>query len=105
MKHDKQKWLALISEQQQGDLSIAAFCREKNIKVQYFYYHRSQHLKTTKPSAFVQAKPPTIKTYDDKPTRLTLQCGNGQLYLSTGVSAVCVLVNSSRTLSFENVHS
>ena len=60
MKHDKQEWLALISEQQQGDLSIAAFCREKSIKVQYFYYHRSQHLKNTKPSEFVQAKPPTI---------------------------------------------
>lgn len=88
MKHDKQKWLALISEQQQGDLSIAAFCREKNIKVQYFYYHRSQYLKITKPSAFVQAKPPTSKTFDDKQARLTLQHGSAQLYLPIGVSTV-----------------
>jgi len=88
MKHDKHKWLALINEQQQGNLSIAAFCREKNIKVQYFYYHRSQHLKKTKPSAFLLAKPPTSKAFDDKQARLTLQCGSAQLCLPVGVSTV-----------------
>jgi hypothetical protein len=83
MKHDKAQWLAFIKEQQQSDVSIAAFCSEKNIKVKYFYYHRTKHLKSINPSAFVRAKPP-----DDKSSSPTLRYGSGQLYLPAGVSTV-----------------
>ncbi len=88
MKHNKQQWLALIKEQQQSDLSIAAFCCDKNIKVKYFYYHRSQYLKNIPPSPFVKANPPSIKAPDDQSARLTLRCGSGQLHLPADVSTV-----------------
>ncbi|WP_019529477.1 IS66 family insertion sequence element accessory protein TnpA [Dasania marina] len=58
MKCDKQQWIVLINEQQQSGLSITAFCRDKAINRKYFYYYRSQYLKRTNPSAFIQAKPP-----------------------------------------------
>ncbi|MGK0442920.1 MAG: hypothetical protein ACJA0N_002739 [Pseudohongiellaceae bacterium] len=88
MKHDKAQWLAFIKEQQQSDVSIAAFCREKNIKVKYFYYHRTKYLKSINPSPFVRANPPSIKAPDDKSPSLTLRYGSGQLYLPAGVSTV-----------------
>lgn len=86
MKHNKQQWQALIKEQQQGNLSIAAFCRENNIKVKYFYYHRSQYLKNIKPSPFVRASPPNTKVPDDQSASLTLRWGSGQLHLPADVS-------------------
>jgi hypothetical protein len=88
MKTDKQQWLELINEQQQSGLSIAAFCRNKNIKVKYFYYHRTQHIKSNNPSAFIQAKPTRDKRPMDSPASLTLHCGSGQLHLPADVSPV-----------------
>jgi hypothetical protein len=85
MKVDKQQWLTLINEQQQSGLSIAAFCRDKNIKVKYFYYHRTQHLKSINPSAFIQAKPSGVKIAENKTTTLALQYGDCQLRLTADV--------------------
>lgn len=81
MKYNKQQWAEFINGQQQSDLSIADYCREHDISIKRFYYHRSQHMKHCKPSAFIQAKPPSIRT-----TQLTLQCGRGQLQLPSDVS-------------------
>jgi hypothetical protein len=54
----KQQWLDWINEQEQSDLSIAAFCRNKTINADNFYYHRGQHRKNslTASSAFVRAQ-------------------------------------------------
>lgn len=41
----KQQWLDWISEQEQSDLSVAAFCRSKSINLDNFYYHRGQQRK------------------------------------------------------------
>jgi len=85
MKYNKQQWAEFINGQQQSNLSIAAFCREHDISIKRFYYHRSQHMKRCMPSAFIQAKPPSAKPAIST-TQLTLQCGRGQLRLPSDVS-------------------
>ena len=54
----KQQWLDSIDEQEHSGLSIAAFCRDKAIKADSFYYHRGQHRKKILPenSSFVRAQ-------------------------------------------------
>ena len=85
MKYDKKQWLAFINEQQQSGLSIAAFCRDKNINPKYFYYHRSQYLKRLNPPAFIQAKPPKVKNPEDKLSHVILCRGGCQLRLTADV--------------------
>jgi hypothetical protein len=41
----KQQWLDWIDEQEQSSLFIAAFCRNKKINADNFYYHRGQYRK------------------------------------------------------------
>ena len=55
---NKQQWLDWINEQEHSGLSIAAFCRDKAINADNFYYHRGQHRKKTLPanSSFVRAQ-------------------------------------------------
>ncbi|MCZ0867272.1 hypothetical protein O0V09_18915, partial [Dasania sp. GY-19] len=66
--------------------SIADFCREHNIAIKRFYYHRSQYIKRSKPSAFIRAKPQNAKPAIDTSAYFTLQCGSGQLSLPADVS-------------------
>ena len=56
--HNKQQWLDWISEQEHSGLSVAAFCRNKTISADNFYYHRGQHRKKSLPvdSDFVRAR-------------------------------------------------
>jgi hypothetical protein len=88
MKHSTQQWQEFFKEQQNSDLSIAAFCRDKNIKVKNFYNNRSNHLRKTRPSAFILAKKPTVKSSGSDYTKVTLQCGNNQLHIPTTVSPI-----------------
>ncbi|MFT6255284.1 MAG: hypothetical protein ACJATV_001544 [Granulosicoccus sp.] len=55
---NKQQWLDWINEQEHRGLSIAAFCRDKAINADSFYYHRGQHRKKMLPenSSFVRAQ-------------------------------------------------
>jgi hypothetical protein len=48
MRFSTQQWQELFKEQDGSGLSIAAFCRDKNIKVKNFYNNRSNHLKKYK---------------------------------------------------------
>ena len=54
----KQPWLDWIIEQEHSGLSIAAFCRNKTINTDNFYYHRGQYRKKSLPtgSGFVRAQ-------------------------------------------------
>ena len=56
--NSKQQWLDWIDEQEQSGLSVAAFCRNKTINADNFYYHRGQHRKKSLPSdsRFVRAQ-------------------------------------------------
>ena len=54
----KQQWLDWIDEQEQSGLSVAAFCRNKTINLDNFYYHRGQQRKKSLPkyAGFVRAQ-------------------------------------------------
>tara|TARA_B110000881_G_C18471501_1_gene461589 strand:- start:638 stop:934 length:297 start_codon:yes stop_codon:yes gene_type:complete len=88
MKYSTQQWQEFFKEQKNSDLSIAAFCRDKNIKVKRFYNNRSNHLKKTQTSAFILAKKPAAKPSNLECPNVTLLCGDGQLHIPTTVSPV-----------------
>ena len=78
----KQQWLDWIDEQEQSGLSIAAFCRNKTINADNFYYHRGQHRKQSLPvdSGFVRAhfvSEPTVKTLGS----VRVELGDLSIYL------------------------
>ena len=89
MNANNQQWQALINEQKESGLSVVAFCRNRNIKTDNFYYYRGKSVKKTKSSVFVRAQ--SVKTQpevnNDK-RAFTLQCGQSQLYLPVDVSTV-----------------
>jgi hypothetical protein len=79
---NKQQWLDWINKQEHSGLSIAAFCRDKAINADNFYYHRGQHRKQSRPvnSGFVRAQfapDSTVTTLDS--IRITV--GNLTIYL------------------------
>lgn len=83
---NKQQWQALLAEQEQSGLSVAAFCREKNLTAKNFYNQRSnKHRKTNPDSArpFVRAQ---FNSQDKTTTELTLIYGKVQLRLPADAS-------------------
>jgi hypothetical protein len=71
----KQQWLDWINEQEQGDLSIADFCRKK-INTDNFYYHISQHRKKLSTnSSFIRAQLVDDSTLIKNPSTVTLYVG------------------------------
>lgn len=80
--NSKQQWLDWIDEQEKSSLSVAAFCRNKSINADNFYYHRGQHRKQSLPvdSGFVRAQCARESTViSSPPVRVTL--GNLTIYL------------------------
>lgn len=55
---NKQQWQVLLDEQAQSGLSVAAFCRDKNLTAKNFYNQRSNKIhKVARPSQpFVRAR-------------------------------------------------
>jgi hypothetical protein len=88
MRFSTQQWQELFKEQDDSGLSIAAFCRDKNIKVKNFYNNRSNHLKKVQVSPFIIAKKPKPKSSGPEYPKVTLLCGAGQLSIPTTVSPV-----------------
>lgn len=89
MSSTKENWLTLIQEQQESGLPITEFCRNKNIKADNFYYHRSQHLKKNKSSAsaFIRAEPTKgLTSIGGEPTQITLYHGTHHLTLPNTIS-------------------
>jgi hypothetical protein len=80
--NSKQQWLDWIDEQEQSDLSVAAFCRHKKINADNFYYHRGQHRKKSLPvdARFIRAQfvtEPAVTSYS--PIKVVL--GDLTIYL------------------------
>ncbi len=83
---NKQQWQDLLTEQEQSGLSVAAFCREKNLTAKNFYNQRSnKHRKTNADSAppFVRAQ---FNSQGKTPAQLTLNYGKVQLRLTVDAS-------------------
>lgn len=80
----KEQWLELLAEQERSGLSIAAFCRSKNIVAKSFYNHcRKARLAAEKPQAFVRAQ---LVKNAPAPAGITLNHGKTQLTLPASVS-------------------
>jgi len=80
----KQQWLERLAEQEQSGLTVAAFCRSKNISAKNFYNHaRKARLSTQQPPAFVRAR---VASNVPAPSAITLLYGKSQLNLTASVS-------------------
>ena len=61
LRKTKSQWLALFEEQKQCGLSIAAFCKQKQLSETYFYLKRKKLQSQDKQvSTFVAARPESI---------------------------------------------
>ncbi len=80
----KQQWLDWLNEQEQSDLSIAAFCRSKEISADNFYYHRKKAQQKPHADApgFVRAKLPQLS----RQSSLTLTRGQTTLLFPCNTS-------------------
>lgn len=51
-------WCEWINQQEESGLSAAAFCRQHELSLENFYYHRKQHRQQRNdPAGFVRAQP------------------------------------------------
>jgi hypothetical protein len=84
----KPQWLDWINEQKNSPLSIAAFCRQKGINADNFYYHRKQTRKAmpTEEPAFVKAQIKTTQFDQGNPHEIIVTCGLNKVYLPRDVS-------------------
>ncbi len=80
----KQQWLEILAEQEKSDLSIAAFCRSKEINAKNFYNHARKARQSVRDTpAFVRAQ---LAHNIPSPTEITLRHGKAQLTLPASVS-------------------
>lgn len=82
---NKQQWQVLLAEQEQSGLTVAAFCRDKNLNAKNFYNHRSNKLRKNTEGAptFVRAQ---LQSNSRNDSELILNYGKVQLRLSTSSS-------------------
>ncbi len=84
-RFNKQQWQDLLTEQEQSGLSVAAFCRDKNLTAKNFYNQRSNKDRKAagKAQPFVHAQ---LDSSARNATELTLSCGKVQLRLTVDAS-------------------
>jgi hypothetical protein len=84
----KKQWLDWIDEQEKSSLSIAAFCCNKKINTDNFYYHRGPHRKKFLPasSTFVRAQLVYDSALITSQPNMTLCVGRSRLHVSANVS-------------------
>ena len=82
---NKQQWQVLLTDQEKSGLSVAAFCRDKNLTAKNFYNQRSNKLRKTTGNTqpFVRAHmKPAVRSSSE----FTLIYGKLQLRLPAGSS-------------------
>ena len=85
------QWQALIEQQQAGNLSVMAFCREHDLNLKSFYYHRKkradqqQPIQTQHTAGFIKMQPPSSATATSS-GHLVLHYQHSRLALDTSVS-------------------
>ena len=80
----KSQWLALIDEQKQSGLSVAKFCKNKQLSEAYFYLKRQKlQSQDNQLSTFIAARPETASTV----TPVTLQFGQCQLQMDANTNS------------------
>ena len=82
----EKKWTELIRQQQQSDLSISLFCRNRGFSDQAFYYWRKR-LSVREPVRFALVAANAATTTDPAPIELLLASGD-RLRIAPGTDAV-----------------
>ena len=83
-RKNKSQWLALFEEQKQSGLSVAQFCKKKQLSETYFYLKRKKlQSQDNQGSTFIAMRPESVTP---EPA-MTLQFGQCQLQLDTGTSS------------------
>ena len=87
-----QQWIAMIKEQKSSGLSISAWCRQKGISENCFYYRQQKRRKRIGSAlpTFVEIKPPAEKTetrhLENMNSVATIQIGSVMIGLSNQAS-------------------
>lgn len=80
----KRQWLELFTEQEQSGLTVAEFCRKKEINAKNFYNHASKiRLSAQIAPAFVRAQ---VANRAPDPSEITLRHGKTKINLPISVS-------------------
>lgn len=84
LRKTKSQWLTVFREQKLSGLSVAEFCKKKQLGEAYFYLKRKKlQLEDSQLSTFVAASPESV-TSD---SAMTLQFGQCQLQLDTSTNS------------------
>ena len=78
------EWKTFIEEQQKGPLSVAAFCRKKDLSAASFYGHLRRWKEEKKSQGFVELQPPRA------PLLLRREEGVWVIALQAGFDPVCL---------------
>lgn len=77
-------WKAFIEEQQNGQLSVAAFCREKQLSAPSFYTHLRRWKEEKQSLGFVEIQRPRC------PLLLRKEAGTWVIALQAGFDPLCL---------------
>ena len=92
----QQKWLTIVEQQKQSDLTILQFCRQINISPSTFYQRKRELATLSQPSApFIKAQiTQTVEVETQlEPICLTLGKANLTLPLQTTPQYLAALIN------------
>jgi len=88
-RRTKKQWLELLEQQQQSGLSVAEFCRTRDLNPKNLYYQiKRQRSETTEPAApaFVRAELDSARIDHQEQQGIKLQRGRCQLRLPANTS-------------------
>lgn len=84
LRKTKSQWLALFEEQNQSGLSVAQFCKKKQLSEAYFYLKRKKlQSQDNQVNTFVAVRPESVTP---EPA-MTLQFGQCQLQLDSSTNS------------------
>lgn len=90
IRRSKEEWAQLIFEQQESGISIAEFCKSKNIHPNLFY----RKIKTSdEPGKFVKLPTPVIRN-----KAIIISCGNISVHIQQPVTKedIVMVLNSMK---------
>jgi len=88
-RRSKKQWLELLEQQQQSGLSVAEFCRTRDLNAKNLYYQiKRQRSEATEPTApaFVRAELDNASIDHQSQTGIQLRRGRCQLRLPVNTS-------------------
>jgi len=87
-RRTKKQWLELLEQQQQSGLSVAEFCRTRDLNPKNFYYHIKRQRSAAEPTAPAFVRADLNGTIVDRQNQMGIQLQRGrcQLHLPANTS-------------------